>query len=225
MGSRKIAVFKEPVSAIDLRFTGRIFQVGIIKLNRFAVAASLLVFFLSVPAFSQSDITIESEIPEEEPPAVFEALPSGRGSILLGMDIEAVKEELLKDPDFSYRGEPDVSMLPNDERQVIDCDGSLYVDRGYFQFNEDKLYLITMVLDEEYVDHYSIYAALKKKYGEPTALDPAKTVWENDSVRISLERPLSIKYIDLDVFRQLQQESAAEASFESGMRRDFIDSF
>ena len=197
------------------------------RIKRLSLSIIITLFF-ALPGFSQSDFVMEPADTADDKgaaPAVFEELPSGRGNIILGMDIEAVKEELLKDPDFNYRGEPDVSMLPAGDRQVIDCEGALYVDRGYFQFNNDRLYLITMVLDEEYVDHYSIYAALKEKYGEPAKLDPSKTIWENEKVRISLERPLSVKYIDLEVFKSLQQESFAESSIESEMRQDFIDSF
>ncbi|MDC7228200.1 MAG: hypothetical protein PQJ61_15670 [Spirochaetales bacterium] len=189
------------------------------KRNIFIIIFAISFLF---PVFSQSTISSEEGRPAE---AVFEDIPAGHGNIMLGMDIEDVKRELLKDTDFSYRGEPDVSMLPNDDNQVIDCDGAFYVERGYFQFDDDKLYLITMVLDEEYVDHYSIYAALKKKYGEPTFLDPSKTIWQNEKTSLSLERPLSIKYIDREVFRRLQQESAAAESVESMLRQDFIDSF
>jgi len=195
-----------------------------VTMKKIYTAAILTLFsiLILIPVYSQSVIEIE---PKDETTAGFEPLPPGHGDIVLGMDIETVKSELLKDPNFNYRGEPDVSMLPNDDKQVIDCDGVLYVDRGYFQFNDDKLYLITMVLDEEYVDHYSIYAALKDKYGEPSSLDPSKTIWQDEKIRVSLERPLSIKYIDREVFQSLQEQSRAEDSIEAFMRQDFIDSF
>lgn len=187
----------------------------------------LIIFYLFIlfPVFSQSDITIEAEAVTEESNESFEPLPAGHGNIELGMNIEAVKKQLLSEPDFQYRGEPDVSMLPDDDKQVIDCEGTFYVDRGYFQFNDDKLYLITMVLDEENVDHYSIYAALSDKYGEPDYLDPSKTVWQDEKVQVILERPLSIKYIDIEVFQALLENKAEEESIQSLLRQDFIDSF
>ncbi len=184
---------------------------------RIVKTLSLIVFILF------ADLSVSSDpmgFPIED-----YSLPDGYAGIRLGMDIEAVKEALGKDPNFSYRGEPDVSMRPLNNQQVIDCDGVYFVDRGYFQFDEDKLYLITMVLDREFMDHYSIYSALTEKYGEPDFLDPSKTFWEDDRVRISLERPLSIKYIDLEVFRKLQNKSSAEDTMESKLRQDFIDSF
>ena len=182
-----------------------------------------LLTLLSSAGFAQSDILSGEAAAATE--AEFEPLPEGYGKIELGMEIESVKQQLFDDPNFNYRGEPDVSMNPSDNQQVIDCDGLVYVDRGYFQFHEDRLYLITMVLDREYIDHYSIYTALSKKYGEPDYLDPSKTVWEDGRIRLSLERPLSLKYIDLEVFKKIQDESYAESSIESMLRQDFIDSF
>jgi len=185
---------------------------------------SFFILILSMPLFAQSDIVVD-EAPPIASTAVFQSLPGGYGEILLGMDIVDVEDRLFADPNFAYCGLPDVTMLPQDDRQVIDCDGLMYVDRGYFQFNEDKLYLITMVLDREYIDHYSIYSTFKQKYGDPLYLDPSKTVWEDEDVRISLERPLSIKYIDRTVFEALQQESSAGESMEKMLRQDFLGSF
>lgn len=197
-----------------------------LRTDRLLLSIFILIFF-SVSLFAQSDIIIDEASSEADNTGqnAPEPLPGGYGTIELGMSIDVVEEQLFSDPNFSYRGTPDVTMLPQDNRQVIDCDGLMYVERGYFQFNDDKLYLITMVLDEEYVDHYSIYTAFKKKYGEPLFLDPSKTVWQDERVEISLERPLSIKYIDREVFQRLQEESSAEKSIEALLRQDFIDSF
>ena len=196
------------------------------KANRFIISIFILILS-GVGLFAQSDIVVEepSAGAADAGQIVIEPLPDGYGSIQLGMSIETVEEHLFADPNFSYRGSPDVTMLPQKNRQVIDCDGVMYVERGYFQFNEGRLYLITLVLNEKYVDHYSIYAALKKKYGEPVFLDPSKTVWQDEKAEMSLERPLSIKYIDREVFQRLQAESTAEKSMEALLRQDFIDSF
>lgn len=180
---------------------------------------------------AQSDLLIDREPPEAPADAQtvsedeFKPLPDGYDGIQLGMAIETVKEMLMSSSGFSYRGEPDVSMSPVRKQTVIDCDGVLYIDRGYFQFEDDRLYIITMVMDPEFIDHYSIYTAFREKYGEPEYLDPQKTVWEDGSVRISLERPLSLKYIDIEVFDNLQQKSSAEKSIETELRQDFLDSF
>ena len=181
-------------------------------------------------AFGQSNIGPvpgEASSPGEAATAAdqFEPLPQGYGAIELGMELETVKERLFADPNFAYRGEPDVTMLPQGEQELIDCEGALFVDRAFFQFEDGRLYLIIMMMDPEYIDHYSIYTALSSKYGLPSSLNPSKSVWEDERVIVSLERPLSLKYMDRKVFESLQSESASERTFESEMREDFINSF
>ena len=156
---------------------------------------------------------------------MFSELPNGYSGISLGMEPDEVKQRLLESPDFSYRGEPDVSMLPRDRQELIDCDGTLFIDRAWFQFNEDRLYLIIMMLDREAVDHYSIFTSLSEKYGPPNSFSPEKAVWENDSVIISLERPLSVKYMDKEVFSRLQAESDAGEAVEAQLREEFLKTF
>ena len=188
----------------------------------------LLSVFFVINAAAQSDIVIENTDAVDNEAAAqtdFEPLPSGYSGIELGMPVETVKNMLFDSPNFSYRGEPDVSMSPVKKQTVIDCDGVLYIDRGHFQFHDDGLYLITMVMDPEYIDHFSIYTKLRGKYGEPVSLDPERTVWDDGKIRISLERPLSLKYIDLEVFRRLQEESSSDKSMEALLRQDFLDSF
>lgn len=194
-----------------------------LKISKFLLTL-ITVFFISGAVYSQSDIFIDAA-PAPETDSGKMPLPAGYGDIKLGMELADVEDKLFDNPNFAYRGAPDVTMLPQDDRQVIDCDGVMYVDRGYFQFNDNKLYLITMVLDTEYVDHYSVYSSFLEKYGQPLFLDPSKTVWEDESVRISLERPLSIKYIDKAVFEELQQNRSAGESMEEMLRQDFLDSF
>ncbi len=187
---------------------------------------TIIFLFLIIPGLSaQSDTTAGAAGNSAAQPPVFEPLPSGYGGIELGMDIDTVKQNLLSNPDFNYRGDPDVTMLPQGKSRVIDCDGTFFIDRAYFQFSEDRLYLITLVLDEEYIDHYSVYSALCGKYGDPSSLNPSRTLWQNDKLSISLERPLSIKYTDLEVFRRIVDSSNAETSLQQQLRQDFLDSF
>ena len=72
-------------------------------------------------------------------------LPSGYGGIQLGMTIEQVKEILQKNPQFGYRGERDVSLLPGENRVLIETDSSVsapysFLTQCWFQFYDGKLY-------------------------------------------------------------------------------------
>lgn len=157
-------------------------------------------------------------------PGAPKPLPSEYRSISLGMPIESVKEALLADSLYGYRGERDVSLLPTENRVLIESAGLSFLSRSWFQFYEGNLYTMTFKLDDDRVDFYSVFKSLQDKYGEPTSLDPEKIVWKDDSVTLSLERPLVLKYIDTQVFKRIQEASLVEKTNEEVTRQGFLDS-
>lgn len=155
----------------------------------------------------------------------FEALPSGYRALQLGMDIEAAKKVLQADGLFGYRGERDVSLLPDQERQLIETEGTSFIQKAWFQFVEGSLYSISLQMDTSKLDYGSFFKTLSEKYGKPQSLSPEQTTWENESVVMSLEKPLTVKYIDKKIYASLMEESRMEeAAFE--ISRDlFLESF
>ena len=156
------------------------------------------------------------------------SLPNGYAGIKLGMSIDAVKEALQKDGQFGYRGERDVSLLPGENRELIETDTSRtapysFLDRCYFQFNDGKLYIITINIKTEKMDHYSVFSKLCEKYGLPTSLNPSKSEWVNGSVIMTLERPLTIKYTDKQVFDKLQEKSLADKAVIEKSQDHFLE--
>jgi len=210
---------------------GRFYWEIILNIAVRARGSALIFFFLiftQAAVFAQSDLTPAEPVMEEESSEdvdILYELPFGYGEIELGMELEAVQDLLMSNPNFSYRGEPDVSMLPQDKQKLIDCDGVHFVDRAFFQFEDEKLYLIIIIMDQEFIDHFSIYTSFLEKYGQPSFLNPSKANWEDEKVIISLERPLSLKYMDRQVFKQLLSDSENESTMEAVMREDFINSF
>jgi len=155
-------------------------------------------------------------------------IPSGYGGVELGMSVDDVKDALKKNSDFGYLGDRDVSLLPGENRVLIETDTSYnypnsFLKRCWFQFYEDKLYIMTINLNQERVDHYTIYSNLLKKYGEPSSFSPERAVWKNDKVSMSLERPLTLKYMDLEVFNKLQDEIRVEQSATEQLRDMFLE--
>lgn len=150
--------------------------------------------------------------------------PADYRGISLGMQIDDVKEALLADKIYGYRGERDVSLLPTQNRVLIESEGLSFLNRSWFQFYQDKLYTMTFKLDSDRVDFYSVFKSLQDKYGEPTSLDPQKIVWKDDRVTLSLERPLVIKYIDTQVFAEIQNTSQMNKSIEELTRKGFLES-
>ena len=153
------------------------------------------------------------------------ALPAEYRSIRLGMGIDAVKEALKQDAVFGYRGERDVSLLPTENRSLIESAGSYFISRSWFQFYKDNLYTMIFKLNTDTVDYYSVYSKFCKKYGEPASINPQRAVWENEHTRVVIERPLIVKYIDLTVFNELISQSTTEKAASETNRQNFIDGF
>lgn len=129
-----------------------------------------------------------------------EKLPLGYGGVTLGMGFEETKEALLKNREFGYNGPRDVSLLPGENRALIETDALRhhvysFLDRCFFQFADEKLEVITINLNRDRIDHYSVFYTLCQKYGNPISLSPQKSVWKDGSVTMSLERPLTLKYV------------------------------
>lgn len=151
--------------------------------------------------------------------------PNGYRSIKLGMNLEEVKKALSEDSLFAYRGDRDVSLLPNQDQVLIETEGSSFLSRCWFQFHDQKLYIITITMNDELMDYYSVFKTLFDKYGQPDTLSPETVVWEKSQVRMSLERPLTIKYIDTAVYNNLLQSSQVDKSSSEFTRQKFLESF
>lgn len=154
-----------------------------------------------------------------------DTLPLGYKDIQLGQTIDEVRAILEKDSSFGFRGDRDVSLLPTEERVLIETSGSSFFDRCWFQFYEDKLYSIVLNINPQRMDYFSMFKNFTLKYGEPNSLDPSKSEWKNSSVILSLEKPLTVKYLDVKVFNILQESSEQARSTEDYLRKKFLESF
>ena len=182
----------------------------------------LLILFSAVcgtPAAAQQAPAPAVQVAAVQPP------PMQFRGISLGMGIDDVKAALKADPLFRYRGDPDVSFLPQSSQYLIECDGATYIRRAYFQFADSRLFIMILVLDPLSLDHYSLFSALSAKYGQPASLNPEETVWETNSVRFSLERPLTVKYVDNKTFAAILSKGGAQKDLEQLSRESFIGQF
>jgi hypothetical protein len=152
-----------------------------------------------------------------------EALQRGFSSVQLGMTLEATQASLLTDTSFRYRGGPDVQFLPITRKPIIEADGRAFVDRGIFQFHEDALYVISLLLNESRLGYFSVYESLVEQYGEPTTLDPGQAIWEDERTRIALERPLTVKYVDLETLTSIVEEGEMEEALDEVTRDRFLE--
>ena len=151
------------------------------------------------------------------------ALQRGFSSIELGMSTEEAKAALGTDPSFRYRGDPDVSFLPRTDIPVIEVAGRAFVNTAILQFRDDTLYVLSLVLNRERLDYFAVYESLAEQYGEPSALDPGRAVWESEDTRVSLERPLTVKYLDLPTFRAIVESGEMEEALDEVTRDRFLE--
>jgi hypothetical protein len=152
-------------------------------------------------------------------------LPREFHGVALGMDLEDLKAVLEKNGLFDFRGDRDVSYLPSKTENLVETSGRSFVRRAFFQLREDALFIMGYMMNTALVDHYSIYTTFVEKYGEPVSLNPREAVWENEDTRISIERPLTVKYIDKKIFNGIIEESKLSGALELELRREFLDDF
>ncbi len=156
------------------------------------------------------------------------ALPAGYGSLKLGMSVDQVKTELKKNSDFGYRGDRDVTLSPGTKQVLIETDSSKnpysFFTRCWFQFVDDRLFSITLNLNPSKVDHFAVFSSLTEKYGMPTDINPKRSSWEDSSVLMSLERPLTLKYVDAAVLKKMQDESGVQKTVEEKLVDEFLNS-
>ena len=162
---------------------------------------------------------------KESPSGENQELPRIFRNFSLEMGLDDLKNALIKDTYFNYRGDRDVSLLPYRDETLIDISGYSFIKRAYFQLKDKTVYIMAFSLNPELIDHYSVYTTFTKKYGEPAVLDPKQAVWTSETTRISIERPLTIKYIDLGTFNEIIDESKLRGDVEIKLRQEFLDDF
>ncbi|MDR2481545.1 MAG: hypothetical protein LBD07_04545 [Spirochaetaceae bacterium] len=152
-------------------------------------------------------------------------LPTTFREFSLGMNLEDLKTSLTKDSYFAFRGDRDVSYLPVSDQNLVESAGTSFIKRAFFQLKDSAIFIMAFTMNTGMIDHYSVFTAFVEKYGQPQVLSPKEAVWEQDNVRISIERPLTVKYIDKQVFDALVDDSRVVRSRSAELREEFLDDF
>jgi len=153
------------------------------------------------------------------------ALPRQFRELTLGMSLDELKSALQRDTLFNFRGDRDVSFLPAREESLVEVSGSSFIRRAFFQLRDGAVFIMAFTLNTDMMDHYSVFTGLVEKYGQPTRLNPRESVWESDDVYVAIERPLTVKYIDKNVFNDIINESDLIQSHRIRQRQEFLDEF
>ncbi|MCL2094462.1 MAG: hypothetical protein FWH12_09770 [Treponema sp.] len=188
-----------------------------------------LVLIFPMGSLWAQEYDFEYLIPEPTRPSLAPEFPDPpprefRG-LFLGMPLEDLKSALVMDSLFSFRGDRDVSFLPIREETLIETTGPSFIRRAHFQLSDEAVYIMSFTLDTRLMDHYSVFTTFVGRYGEPQILNPRESVWMDGTTRVSIERPLTVKYIDMDVFNQLVDESRSLQAQELFRWEEFLGDF
>ena len=195
------------------------------KLKFFLLWIFIMFPLLSLQTQETFDFVIPGPTRRSLAPENPEPLPRQFRSLSLGSGLEDLRSALIRDELFHFRGDRDVSFLPVREETLVETSGLSFIRRAYFQLSEGAVYIMSFSLDTRLMDHYSVFTSFVKKYGEPVSLSPGEAVWESPETRVSIERPLTIKYLDKIVFNRLVEESKTAEKYELLRREEFLADF
>ncbi|MDR0382676.1 MAG: hypothetical protein LBH50_01675 [Spirochaetaceae bacterium] len=153
------------------------------------------------------------------------ALPRSFRGFNLGMGLDELKATLAADNEFVFRGDRDVSFLPDSNQNLVDSAGRGMIKRAFFQLKDGAVFVMAFDMNTEKIDHYSVFTAFSAKYGGPLALNPRQSEWEDTATRVFIERPLTVKYIDKNVFDGIVSESRAGESSAVMQRQELLEEF
>jgi len=194
---------------------------------KFPFLIGILFILTALQGYAQD--TFEYLIPAPPPVSIVpefpEPLPRQFRGFSLGSSLETLEAALVRDHLLHFRGPRDVSFLPIREQTLVETTGSSFIRRAHFQLDNEIVYIMSFTLDTRLVDHFSVFTAFVRRYGEPVILNPREAVWESGETRVSIERPLTVKYIDRLVFDRLIEESRELDNWQLFLREDFLADF
>jgi len=152
-----------------------------------------------------------------------EELSYGFKEFKLNQTQNEVKELIKKSFDFANRRDEALSIRLEPDTDIITAEGLGFIKIGYFHFNKDKLFQIFLKLDEKRVGYYLILKRFTEKYGNPTSLEPKSAFWENEEVKIVIEKPCSLKYIYKPIWNEITSSDQTSDSVFFKIREKFIE--
>lgn len=146
----------------------------------------------------------------------------GFDTLTLGMDYQSALNALDFSSNFIYNSQMPMWIESN---PVIAANGKGFVDKGYFQFYNGALYSITIELNRNRIDFFTLFMQLQQKYGKYKSFSPTIVRWEDENALLSLEKPLTLRYLEKRIHSQLIESSKVKESQKQKMREDFLEQF
>lgn len=150
-------------------------------------------------------------------------LSKGYKGITLGMSKQQVQDNLKTNPDFRGDREEILTVRIEPDKEIISTEGTGYIKNGYFHFYNDKLFQIFLVLDEKKIGYYLLLKNNTEKFGKPSKLDPKSATWQDNEVRIVIEKDCTVKYFYLPVWDDLVKKDRSSDDVVVKTRNDFVN--
>ncbi len=182
------------------------------------------IFLLILPSLFFA-VTPEEEAlltPTPEQTEITQETPWGFAGIELGMKMDTVESILDESKYFIYDSKL-ISWLPF--TPLISAKGRGLINVGHFHFVDDQLYSINLIINPIQMDYYTLMTQFNEKYGKYSSLDPSRVLWLSETASISLEKPLTVSYLDLELHQIYINQSEIEKSNAQQTREEFLDEF
>lgn len=152
-----------------------------------------------------------------------EPLSDGYKDIKLGMSKETVQNILIKSSEFNYKKEEILTFRLEPDTDIISTEGYGYILIAYFHFHNDQLFQIILKLSEDKIGYYYLLKNFTDRFGKSTNLSPTRSIWDNEKIRIVIEKPCTLKYVYLPVWNGLLKEDATSDNILELNREKFVD--
>ena len=134
-------------------------------------------------------------------PAITQTAITGFKDIQLGSTRDDVINAILSDntmilPKKYMTGSVDIAA--EESATFLALEENQFYKSGYFIFKNDSLYSITIHFQSNQVDFLELLSALNSKYSKGAFLDANTVAWQNGNMRMILERPSIVKYINMN---------------------------
>ena len=134
-------------------------------------------------------------------PAIIDTPITGFKNITLGATRQDTINAILSDntmtlPKQYMTGNVDLSA--EESATFLALEENKFYKSGYFVFKNDALYSITINFQPNQVDFLELLSALNAKYTKGAFINANTVAWQNGDIKIILERPSVVKYIDMN---------------------------
>jgi hypothetical protein len=117
----------------------------------------------------------------------------------------------------------DVEFFPVEEREILTLSIKPEVPHIYLQFYNEKLYAITIIFNEKYIDYMTLSSRLREKYGSYNELTTQWRKWNIGEVEVKVEKPAVVKYIALKEFLEVTDFKTQNTLGESEKKQILLD--